>query len=60
MLQLNAQNIFRKKPELENKFLDYNIILISEIWLTNFDRFLIKKFDINLRSADLMKDMVKA
>jgi len=37
--------MFRKRPELEKKFLDYDIILISETWLTDCDRFLIKNFD---------------
>nr|XP_012216460.1 PREDICTED: uncharacterized protein LOC105668589 [Linepithema humile] len=41
----NCQSILRKKLELETRIQDFQIVALSETWLTKEDRFLIKNFD---------------
>lgn len=44
-LQWNCQSVWKKRPELEMKSNDYDVIILSETWLEPKDRWLLRQFD---------------
>lgn len=46
ILQWNCQSICNKRQELEMRFGDYDILLLSETWLKPNTRWLLRGFDI--------------
>jgi len=52
ILQWNVQGINKKRQELEKRFEKFDLILISETWLRDDQKFLIKNFD-TVRSCRL-------
>lgn len=46
ILQWNCQSLRKKRPELEMRSKDYDLILLSETWLNPEDRWLLRNFDV--------------
>lgn len=46
ILQWNCQSLRKKRPELEMRSKDYDIMLLSEMWLNPEDRWLLRNFDV--------------
>lgn len=45
-LQWNCQSIQNKRLELEKRGEEFDVIMLSETWLSPNDRFILKNFDI--------------